>query len=180
MAAAGTPEVVERVTPLLEAIGRETFVVGDEPWQANAIKLCGNFMIASMLETFAEAFAALRKSEIDPQVFLNVILELFGSPVYSNYGRQMADKNFNTPGSGFGLALGLKDVRLVAQFAESVQAPMPLASLVRDHLLSAMANGQEQLDWSSLASCTGTKRRNTGESPRTQRVKYREFSGCQN
>jgi 3-hydroxyisobutyrate dehydrogenase-like beta-hydroxyacid dehydrogenase len=149
--AAGDAGDIEQARPLFEAIGRLTVVAGAEPWHANAIKLCGNFMIASMLESFSEAFAALRKSGIDPHLFLTAILEVFGSPVYTNYGRQIADGNFNTPGAGFALTLALKDVRLVSQFAESAQAPMPLASLVRDHLLSAVANGQGELDWTSLA-----------------------------
>jgi len=41
-------------------------------------------------------------------------------------------------------------VRQVSELAQELQAPMPLASLIRDHLLSAMANGQEEMDWSSL------------------------------
>lgn len=43
---AGSEEIVERCRPLADAIGRQTFVVGTDPWQANALKLCGNFMIA--------------------------------------------------------------------------------------------------------------------------------------
>jgi 3-hydroxyisobutyrate dehydrogenase-like beta-hydroxyacid dehydrogenase len=35
--------------------------------------------------------------------------------------------------------------------AEECAAPMPLASVIRDRLLTAMALGQERLDWSSVA-----------------------------
>ena len=45
--AAGPDEAVERVRPLLEAIGRKVFVIGPEPYSANAVKLAGNFLIAS-------------------------------------------------------------------------------------------------------------------------------------
>jgi len=38
----------------------------------------------------------------------------------------------------------------IAQFGRGA-SPMPIASLVRDHLLSAMAQGQADLDWSSVA-----------------------------
>ncbi len=85
--AAGENSVLERCAPLFEAVGRRTFKAGSEPWQANAVKLCGNFMIASMLETFSEAFATMRKSEIDHHLFLEVMNELFASPVYKNYGQ---------------------------------------------------------------------------------------------
>lgn len=147
--AGGPDPLVQRCRALFDAIGRLTFVAGAEPWQANAVKLCGNFMIASMLETFGEAFATLRKSKVDPHLFLDVMNALFGSPVYANYGRIVADEKFEP--AGFALRLGLKDVRLVLETAQECESPMPLASLIRDHLLSGVAQGQAELDWSSMA-----------------------------
>lgn len=49
------------------------------------------------------------------------------------------------------MKLGLKDMRLALETAAECAAPMPLASLIRDHFVSAMAHGQAELDWSSLA-----------------------------
>jgi len=146
--AAGQPALVERCRPLFDAIGRGTFVAGEEPWQANAVKLCGNFMIASMLETFGEAFATLRKAHVDPHLFLEVMNGLFASPVYANYGRMAAEQQFEP--AGFALRLGLKDVRLALETAQECVSPMPLASLLRDRFLDAMAHGQEAMDWSSV------------------------------
>lgn len=147
--AAGPDALVERCRPLFDAIGRMTFVAGAEPWQANTVKLCGNFMIASMLETFGEAFATLRKSKVNPHLFLEVMNALFGSPVYANYGRIVADEKFEP--AGFALRLGLKDARLMLETAQECESPMPLASLICDHLLSGVAQGQSELDWSSVA-----------------------------
>ena len=147
--AAGPTDQIERCRTLFDAIGRLTFTVGTEPWQANAVKLCGNFMIASMLETFGEAFATLRKASVAPQAFLEIMNALFASPVYSNYGRIIAEEQFEP--AGFALRLGLKDLRLVLQTAEECAAPMPIASLIRDHMLAALAQGQGEKDWSSVA-----------------------------
>lgn len=147
--AAGIPELVERCRPLFDAIGRETFVAGDQPWQANAVKLCGNFMIASMLETFSEAFATVRKAGVERHLFLDVMNALFGSPVYANYGGIIADERFEP--AGFALRLGLKDARLVLETAQECASPMPIAGVVRERLISAMAHGQSEMDWSSLA-----------------------------
>ena len=61
--------------PLFDAIGRRTFVAGSEPWNANAFKLCGNFMISALIETYSEAFTALRKAGIDHQRFLEVMID---------------------------------------------------------------------------------------------------------
>jgi len=157
--AAGRAELIARCQPLFEAIGRQTFIVGDQPWQANAVKLCGNFMIASMIETFGEAFAVLRKAGVAPHAFLDIMNALFASPVYANYGRIIADEKFEP--AGFALKLGLKDIRLALAAAEECAAPLHIASLIRDHLLSAVAHGQADLDWSSV---TLVAARNAGQS----------------
>jgi 3-hydroxyisobutyrate dehydrogenase-like beta-hydroxyacid dehydrogenase len=153
----GPSGLVERLRPLFEAVGRQTFLAGAEPWQANAVKLCGNFMIAGMLEAFGEAMANLRKAEVEPHLFVDTMSALFGSPVYANYGHMIADQRFEP--AGFELRLGLKDIRLVLETAQECMAPMPMASVIRDHFLSAMALGQANLDWSSIAKVSA---RNAG------------------
>lgn len=155
--AAGPADLIDHCRPVFDAIGRQTFVAGAEPWQANAVKLCGNFMLVSMLECFGEAYATLRKAGVDPHLFLDTMNALFGSPVYANYGRMIADQQFEP--AGFALKLGLKDVRLALATAEECNSPMPVASLVHDHLLSAIAHGQADKDWSSLAQVSA---RNAG------------------
>lgn len=146
---AGDREAMERYRPLFDAIGRATLVVGTEPSQANLVKLCGNFLIASMLEAFGEAFATMEKAGIKRSLFLEVIDELFGSPVYKNYGAVVAEQKFQP--AGFALKLGFKDVRLAIEAAQELNVPLPLASLIRDHLISAMAHGEEDWDWSTVA-----------------------------
>lgn len=146
--AAGPNELVQRCQPLFDAIGRQTFVVGVEPWQANVAKVCGNFMIIGIIEALGEAYATLRKAGVAPEAFLEIMNALFGSPFIANYGRIIAREQFEP--ALFALRLGLKDVRLVLQAAEECAAPMPLASLVHDHLVSALAHGQGEMDWSSM------------------------------
>ena len=149
IAAGGSAETVSRCQPIFDAVGRQSFTAGSEPWQANAVKLCGNFMIASMIESFGEAFATLRKAKVDPHLFLDVMNTLIGSPIYANYGRIIADEKFEP--AGFALKLGLKDMRLALETAQECASPMPVASLLRDHFLSAVALGQAEADWSSVA-----------------------------
>lgn len=146
---AGEKQIIERCKPLLDAIGRRTIVLGDQPWQANLFKLLGNFMISTVLETFGEAFAATQKAGLDQHEFLDVMNELFGSPIYKNYGQTIADQSFSP--AGFALKLGVKDVRLAIEAAAEFDAPLPIASILRDHFVSALAHGQEGLDWSSIA-----------------------------
>jgi len=148
--AAGPPEALERCRPLLEPLGRKLFVVGADPRAATTVKLAGNFLIASMLETLSEAVVLVRKSGVDPAQFLDILGgSLFQSPLYENYGKLIVEGRFEPP--GFRLRLGLKDIGLVLRAAEAVAVPLPVASVVRDHLLGAVARGLGDLDWSSLA-----------------------------
>lgn len=158
---AGPAELVQRCKPLFDAIGRQTFVVGVEPWQANVAKVCGNFMVISAIEALGEAYATLRKSGVDPEIFLEVMHSLLGSNVITGYGRLIAKEHFEP--AGFALKLGLKDVRLVLAASEECASPMPLASLVHDHLLAGLAQGQGEMDWSSVTQVIA---RNSGLKPK--------------
>ena len=148
--ASGPPEQIERFRPLFDAMGRGVSVIGDDVAAANVVKVAGNFMIASMIEALGEAFALSRKSGIEASQFLDVINgALFNSPVYENYGRIIAEERYEP--AGFKLRLGLKDVRLVLEAADEAAAPMPLASLIHNHFLSAVARGRGEIDWAALA-----------------------------
>jgi 3-hydroxyisobutyrate dehydrogenase-like beta-hydroxyacid dehydrogenase len=148
--AAGPAEAVERVRPLLEAIARKVFVVGSEPYSANAVKLAGNFLIASMLETLSEAFVLTRKFGVEPAQVLEILNgSFFQSPIYENYSKIIIEEKFSPP--GFALRLGLKDLRLVLAAAEEAAVPMPVASVIRDRFLSGVARGKGDMDWAALA-----------------------------
>jgi 3-hydroxyisobutyrate dehydrogenase-like beta-hydroxyacid dehydrogenase len=149
--AAGPAEQVERCRPVFDAVGRGVSVVGTEPSAANVVKLAGNFTIMAVIEAMGEAFAAARASGVDPKQFLDIVNNaLFQSPLYANYGGIIAAKRFDPP--GFRLRLGLKDVRLALAAADAVEVPMPLASLVHDRILRAIAEGHGELDWSIFSS----------------------------
>lgn len=148
---AGESSRVAHVEPLLKAIGQRVWPVGSEPERANVVKLAGNFMIASALETMGEAAALARAHGVESATFLNILTStLFAGPVYQGYGPLIAEQRFEP--AGFRLSLGLKDVRLALHAAEAVHVPMPLASLLRDHLLEAVACGEGDRDWSAVAS----------------------------
>ncbi len=147
--AAGAKEALERCKPLLEAIGQKLVVIGDRPSQANVVKLTGNFLIASVLESLSEGFAFARKSGIDAAALLDFFTStIFNVPVYKTYGALIVEGKHEQV--GFGLPLGLKDVRLVLQAAERQSVPMPIASVLRDRFVTALARGYENSDWSVI------------------------------
>jgi len=147
---AGPNDAVERCAPLLDTIGQRTFRFGEQPWVANLVKLSGNFLIASVLESLSEAMALVGKAGIDQREYLDFLTStLFAAPVYKTYGGLIVDRKFQP--AGFAVPLGLKDVRLTLAAGEQLRVPLPLASLIRDRFLALLARGGESLDWSAIA-----------------------------
>jgi len=151
--AAGPSASVERCKPLFESMGPKLLVVGERPSMANVVKLCGNFLIATVLESLAESLTFARKSGVDPQMLLDFLTTtMFTAPVYKSYGELIVQGKHEP--AGFALPLGLKDVRLVLQAAESAGVPMPIASVLRDRFITALARGNQDKDWSVIGRVT--------------------------
>ncbi len=145
----GPQEARQRVTPLLGALGQQVYDFGDDPGAANVVKLAGNFLIGSALEAMSEALALAEKDGIDRSRVVELMGQtLFACPVYQNYGRALAEERYEPP--GFRLALALKDIELVLRTATSNATPMPLAGLLRDRMVSGIAKGRSELDWSVI------------------------------
>jgi 3-hydroxyisobutyrate dehydrogenase-like beta-hydroxyacid dehydrogenase len=147
--AAGSAETLGDCAPLFEAIGQRTFVMGQTPSIANLVKLSGNFLIASVIESLGEAMALVGKGGVDLRAYIDMLTStLFAAPVYKTYGGLIAENKFEP--AGFAAPLGQKDIRLTLAAAENLNVPMPVASLLRDRFLTLLANGGEKLDWSAV------------------------------
>ncbi len=145
--AAGAPDVIETCQPLLDIMGRKTYYTGSAPYSANTAKLCMNFMLAAAIESLGEAFAVVRKAEIDPELFLDLVTgTLFPTPVHKVYGDMQARDDYTS--ANFTVTLGLKDVNLAAEAAEDLNVPLPMAGVVRDQLINALAHEEADQDWS--------------------------------
>ena len=139
------------LVPIFDAVGQRTFVISDTPDAANLVKLSGNFLIASVIESLGEAMALVGKGGIDRQQYLDILTStLFVAPLYKTYGGLIASRKFEP--AGFAAPLGQKDVRLVLAAAEDLNVPLPIASLLRDRFLTLMAQGGDKLDWSAIGA----------------------------
>jgi 3-hydroxyisobutyrate dehydrogenase-like beta-hydroxyacid dehydrogenase len=146
--AAGIPADVARCQPIFDNLGQRTFVVGADPQEANLVKLLGNMMSATALEMLGEAVAVLRKRGMDPQPFVDIMTStMFGGRAHKIYGDKIAGQMY---APGFLLPLVLKDVRLALAEAEKAGAPMPSVNVVRDRLITGIARGYGELDWTAL------------------------------
>jgi 3-hydroxyisobutyrate dehydrogenase-like beta-hydroxyacid dehydrogenase len=154
--AAGAGKDIARVRPLLEVVGQRVAVVGEVPEQANLFKIAGNFMLAAAIETMGEAIALVRKGGLDPALFIQVLTtSLFAGPAYQGYGALIVAQKYEP--AGFKLQLGMKDAGLALAAGSQLQVPLPLASLVHDHFIEAMASGWAEKDWAALAGLAAAK-----------------------
>ncbi len=146
--AAGAPDDVERCQKLFDSLGQKTFVVGADPSHANLIKLLGNMMTATTLEMLGEVVAVALKRGLDPQLFIDIMTStMFGGRAHKIYGDKIV-RQYYAP--GFVMPLVLKDVRLALAEAETAGAPMPSVDVVRDRLITGIARGHADLDWTAL------------------------------
>jgi 3-hydroxyisobutyrate dehydrogenase-like beta-hydroxyacid dehydrogenase len=146
--AGGAAANIERCQPIFDCLGQKTFVIGPDPADANLVKLLGNMMSATALEMLGEVVAVIRKRGLDPQRFIDIVTStMFGGRAHRIYGDKIARQVY-TP--GFVLPLVLKDVRLALAEAEKAGAPMPSVGVVRDRLITGIARGHGELDWTAL------------------------------
>ena len=147
--AAGVKLSVERCRPVLEALGPKLLVIGEKPSMANTVKITGNFLIATVLESLGESLAFVRKSGLDAAAVLDFFTStFFNAPIYKTYGGLILEGKHDQV--GFALPLGFKDLRLMLQAAEAQTVPVPIASVLHDRFVVALARGYENKDWSVL------------------------------
>jgi len=146
--AAGAPADVERCQPLLDVLGQRTFIVGAEPAHANLIKLLGNMMTATTLEMLGETVALVRKRDLDPNVFIEILTTtMFGGRAHRIHDGKIVAQSY---AAGFALPLALKDVRLTLAEAEAAKVPIPSVGVVRNRLLTGIARGYADPGWTAL------------------------------
>jgi 3-hydroxyisobutyrate dehydrogenase-like beta-hydroxyacid dehydrogenase len=147
--AAGPAEAIDRVQPVFDAIGQKTWRVGTDPRHANVMKLAANFMLAAAIESFGEAAALVSGHGVEAHAFLDLIANtIFPGPVYQGYGKMIAERRYEP--ALFKARLGLKDIGLAIAAADAVNTPMPVASVVRDNLVDAVAHGGGDKDFAVL------------------------------
>lgn len=147
---AGAEQVIATLRPLFDAIGRKTWVMGEDPQQANAVKVAGNSMIAMAIEAMGEASVIAGSHGVPVGAFLELMTQtLFGGRVYEGYGPKIANGDVT---AGFKLKLGLKDLRLATEAAAAKTGqPLPLLDAVREHMKRALEAGMGEQDWSAMA-----------------------------
>lgn len=159
--AAGRRQDIDTMQPAFDALGQRTFVVGETPEGANVVKVSCNAMIAAVIEAIGETLALTTKAGVDPKLYIDVLLAtVLSSPVFRPYGENQLTRTYEP---GFAIPLALKDMELALGVGDEKWVPLPMISLIRDHMLEAIAAGDGALDWSAL---TLVAQRGAGLAPR--------------
>lgn len=147
---AGAGHARARVAGPIAQLSQRVFDLGDDPAQANLVKLSLNFLILSTIEQMSEMFALNEKGGVPPATLFDILTgSFFNAPVHRNYGRMIIDRRFDPPGAAASLAA--KDTRLLLAAAEALHVPLPMASLLRDRFLAMTAKGEAGLDFVALS-----------------------------
>ena len=107
-------------------------------------------ILGCAIEAMGEGFSLIRKYGVDPASFFDVMTDgLFAAPAYKVYGNIIAKELYGQ--AGFTTTLGLKDANLLMAAALAANVPLPSLSVYRDRLISAVATGEAEQDWSVIA-----------------------------
>lgn len=144
----GPRERVDRVRPVLDAVGTKTVDAGVELGPASALKLACNAWILSITAAAAQSVAPAARLGIDGDLFLEAI---GGGPSDSPYaqlkGAAMLQGDF-TP--SFGLDGGRKDLELIADAATTAGVDTALLDGVRAPFDSAAKKGHGEDDLAAV------------------------------
>ena len=142
---AGDEAAVAVARPVLEPLSRGVTVVGRVPCQAHAVKLGGNFLISTMIQSLSESFVFAESQEIAPAIFLEAVNSaLFQSPFYAAYGNVMLHPPEH---AGASIDLGAKDTRLLREAAASRNTRLSLADNLAEIFDQAKQAGLAHQDW---------------------------------
>jgi len=142
----GSQQAKEIAKPILENLGQGIFDFGEHVAGANVVKIAGNFMIMSSMEIMAEAYTLAEKNGLDRLKVSEFFgATLFNAPIFQNYGKLIANKQYEP--AAFKAKLGYKDARLAFKLSQQSETPMPVANALHNRLLTAVAKGWGEKDW---------------------------------
>ncbi len=145
----GTAEQLERLEPLLSALGRDVRLVG-AVGSAAALKLALNQLIGSLTAAFATSLAFVRAEGLPPELFMEVLRpSALYAPTFDKKLGRMLEGEYSNP--TFPLRLLCKDIELFRRAALAAGLSPRVAEGVLDVVDAAIAKGHADADYSALA-----------------------------
>lgn len=135
-----TPENLARVTPLLEAMGKQSIHCGG-PGAGMSVKLINNLLAMTILAADMEALAMGVRAGLKPDVLLRVLCLTFADnkPLHTLVPEKILQGDHEP---GFKAVLAHKDVGLAVDFASSLRVPIWTLGQVQQLLSLVLAQGK--------------------------------------
>ena len=150
----GKADAFARAETVLQDMGKNTFLAGDHG-AGQVAKMCNNMLLAVQMIGTAEALQLGANNGLDPKVLSAIMLQSSGRnwslEVYNPYPGVME----NAPASndfkpGFMVNLMLKDLGLAMENSVATHSATPMGALARSLYASHGAQGNGQLDFTSI------------------------------
>ena len=147
----GSQSELDRVAGILGFIGKKTWVVSDQPRVANLVKIAVNFNLIHALEALGESIALVESGGVDGNTLVALLTDTaFSGSAYGGYGPMIANKKYFP--AGFNVALGKKDLGLVADAAAEAGLTLPTLATLAEVFDAALAMPDiADGDWSAIA-----------------------------
>lgn len=145
----GDAAALERVRPLLSAMGKTILHLGDSG-AGQVAKACNQLIIAVTIEAVAEALVLANKAGVDPEKVRAALLGGYAySRVLEGHGERFLAHNFEP---GFRTRLQYKDLNIAMDTGRAYGVPLPAGALVHQLYAAIIARGNGDLDHSALVT----------------------------
>ncbi len=149
---AGDPAAIGICLPLFNCYSRNIVSVGSEPYQANVMKICSNYLLATAIEAFGELYTFAEKSGLKLDGLNKFFHSVYAHPAYQLYADKIRERSFDDV--NFDLKGGAKDLNLFQKAFKEVQVIPDIANVIKNKFDIAVARGMENKDWSAITEIT--------------------------
>lgn len=134
--------------PLFDVMGKNSVLIGDAG-AGQMTKACNQIVVGVTIQAVGEALTLARKAGVDVAKVREALLGgLAQSTILERYGQRILDRNFKP---GFKIKLHRKDMNIALQAGREFSVPLPTSGQVAAQMDAILAQGNGELDHSSLA-----------------------------
>lgn len=144
----GSKNAFEKGLPVLDVVGGKVLHMGDAG-SGQTTKLCNQILIGVHIQAVAEAFALAQKAGLDVAKVREAMMGgVANSRVLEMHGQKILDRTFDQP--AFKLKLHRKDLAAAMETAKSLAVPLHATSLVTQQMDASVAQGNAELDHTTI------------------------------
>ncbi len=148
----GDEDAIESCKPLVESYTAMVLPVGGSASEAVSMKICANYMAISQMEMMGELYTFAEKSGLNLDILQMMFQMALAEPTLKMYAEKIRNRDFDE--AGFELTGGLKDVTIYEEAFTNVCAIPGIAKIVKDKMVTAIALGMGNKDWSTIYEIT--------------------------